>query len=70
MASAATVGLILILPLMNKALFRDTLGSSALSIFAIAIFMMSMIQSYQAIEQSKNHFRPAFYAVVGAIMQK
>src|SRR5699024_3493877 len=54
----------------NKALFRDTLGSSALSIFAIAIFMMSMIQSYQAIEQSKNHFRPAFYAVVGAIVLK
>lgn len=46
LSSAATVGLILILPLMNKALFRDTLGSSALSIFAIAIFMMSMIQSY------------------------
>lgn len=70
LASAATVGLILILPLMNKALFKDALGSSALSIFAIAIFMMSMIQSYQAIEQSKNHFRPAFYAVVGAIVLK
>ncbi len=70
LASAATVGLILILPLMNKALFKDALGSSALSIFAIAIFMMSMIQSYQAIEQSKNHFRPAFYAVIGAIVLK
>lgn len=70
LASSATVGLIFILPLMNKALFRDTLGSSALSIFAIAIFMMSMIQSYQAIEQSKNHFRSSFYAVIGAIVLK
>lgn len=70
LSSAASVGLILILPLMNRALFRDTLGTTALSIFSLSIFLMSMIQSYQAIEQSKNQFRFSFYAIVGALIVK
>lgn len=63
-ALAAAVGLAILLPYVNYALFKDYAGSVTLMIFVLAIFLMAVIQAYQSIAQSQNRFRPALRAAV------
>lgn len=67
---AATFGLLALLPWMNQALFKDNAGNQALSIFVLSIALMSMIQAYQSVDQSKNRYLPAFKAgMVGLVFK-
>lgn len=54
---AASLGLALLLPYVNYALFKDYAGNSTLILFVFAIALMAQIQAYQSIAQSQNHFR-------------
>lgn len=56
-ALAATAGLILLLPYINFALFKDFAGNDTLVLFVFSVFLMAMIQAYQSIAQSQNRFR-------------
>lgn len=59
-AAAASVGLALLLPYINFALFKDYKGNGVLGIYIFAIALMAVIQAYQSILQSRNHFKTAF----------
>lgn len=65
---AASTGLALLLPLINFALFKDAAGTLPLVLYVGAIFEMGMIQGYQSIAQSRNHFRiPLRGALLGLL---
>ncbi|KAF1304476.1 MULTISPECIES: putative polysaccharide biosynthesis protein [Enterococcus] len=61
-ALAASVGLVLLLPYVNFALFKDFSGNETLTLFVFSVFLMGMIQAYQSIAQSKNRFRTSIQA--------
>ncbi|MGL4694620.1 putative polysaccharide biosynthesis protein [Enterococcus larvae] len=61
-AAAASVGLLLLLPYINFALFKDYQGNGVLGIYVFAIALMAIIQAYQSILQSQNNFKTAFIA--------
>lgn len=66
LASAAAIGLMVLLPFINFALFKDSAGNVTLIVFMISVGLMSCIQAYQAIAQSRNQFRkPLKGAVLG-----
>ncbi|MDT2757573.1 polysaccharide biosynthesis protein [Enterococcus asini] len=65
---AASAGLALLLPLINFALFKDAAGTIPLMLYVGAIFEMGIIQGYQSIAQSQNHFRiPLRGALLGLL---
>ncbi|MGK0552505.1 putative polysaccharide biosynthesis protein [Enterococcus faecalis] len=69
-AAAATVGLILLLPYMNFTLFKDYKGNGVLGVYVFSILLMAVIQAYQSIAQSQNHFlKPLLAAVLGLIVK-
>lgn len=53
-AAAASVGLALLMPLVNYGLFKDQAGNGTLTVFVLAIFLMALIQAHQSIAQSQN----------------
>lgn len=61
-AAAASVGLALLLPLVNYGLFKDYAGTGTLTLFVFAIFLMALIQAHQSIAQSQNHNRASLVA--------
>ncbi|AQP53960.1 hypothetical protein CBF34_04960 [Vagococcus penaei] len=63
-SSAAAVGLAMVLPFINQALFSDNAGQVTLEWFVLAIFFVSMIQSYQTIYQSQNKIRCQFISAM------
>lgn len=69
-AAAASLGLVLLLPYVNFALFKDYSGNLTLVLFVCAIFLMAMIQSYQSIAQSQNHYRNSLKAAGWGIVLK
>ncbi|MBO0440737.1 putative polysaccharide biosynthesis protein [Candidatus Enterococcus ikei] len=58
-ASAASLGLVLLLPYMNFALFKDYKGNGVLGIYVCSIAFMAVIQAYQSVFQSRNQFTPS-----------
>ena len=67
---AATFGLLALLPWMNRALFKENVGTTALALFIFSIALMSVIQAYQSVDQSQNRYLPSFKAgVVGLILK-
>lgn len=67
-ASAASVGLILLMPYMNFTLFKDYKGNGVLGVYACSIAFMAVIQAYQSVLQSRNKFiTPILAAVVGLL---
>ncbi|WP_438717042.1 putative polysaccharide biosynthesis protein [Enterococcus sp. AZ109] len=69
-AAAASIGLILLLPYVNYALFKDYSGNFTLVLFVFAIFLMAMIQSYQSIAQSQSLYRSSLRAAIGGLLAK
>ncbi|WP_265459866.1 putative polysaccharide biosynthesis protein [Enterococcus sp. HY326] len=57
LALAATLGLVLLAPFINYALFKDLVGNPTLIVFVLAVGLMALIQTYQSITQSQNIFR-------------
>ncbi|KAF1295260.1 polysaccharide biosynthesis protein [Enterococcus sp. JM4C] len=70
LAMAASVGLALLLPYFNYALFKDTSGTKALTVFVFAIGLMATIQAYQSIAQSQNWFRMPLKAAGWGLLVK
>lgn len=69
-AAAASVGLALLLPYVNYALFKDYKGNATLILFVLAIFLMAMIQAYQSIAQSQNVYRRSLQAAGAGLAVK
>ncbi|WP_086314346.1 polysaccharide biosynthesis family protein [Enterococcus sp. 7F3_DIV0205] len=55
-AAAASIGLMLLLPYINFALFKDYNGNGVLGVYVCSIAFMAVIQAYQSILQSRNQF--------------
>lgn len=55
-AAAASIGLTLLLPYINFALFKDYKGNGVLGVYVCSIAFMAVIQAYQSILQSRNQF--------------
>ncbi|WP_207696046.1 PST family polysaccharide transporter [Enterococcus sp. DIV0212c] len=69
-ASAASLGLVLLLPYMNFALFKDYKGNGVLGIYVCSIAFMAVIQAYQSVLQSRNQFVPSmFSAGIGLLIK-
>ncbi|MEI5994510.1 putative polysaccharide biosynthesis protein [Candidatus Enterococcus mansonii] len=69
-ASAASLGLVLLLPYMNFALFKDYKGNGVLGIYVCSIAFMAVIQAYQSILQSRNQFVTSMLAAGGGLLIK
>lgn len=70
LAAAATVGLALLTPFINFALFKDYAGNITLILFVFSVGLMAMIQTYQSIAQSQNVFRkPLKGAILGFVVK-
>lgn len=69
-AAAASIGLAMLLPYVNYALFKDYKGNGTLVLFVFAIFLMAMVQAYQSIAQSQNEYRSSLQAAgVGLLLK-
>lgn len=56
LALACTLGLVMLLPWLNFALFKDNLGENTIQLFLWAVFLVSLIQAYENILQSQNNY--------------
>ena len=70
MGAAAAVGLALVLPYINVTLFGDNQEGVSLSLFVLAIYFVSMIQTYQTIYQSQNIMRYQLFGAVAGLFTK
>lgn len=70
LALAATVGLVLLTPFINYALFRDLAGNGTLIIFVLSVGLMALIQTYQSITQSQNIFRKPLWGALWGLFAK
>lgn len=69
-AAAASIGLAMLLPYVNYALFKDYKGNGTLVLFVFSIFLMAMVQAYQSIAQSQNEYRSSLQAAgVGLLLK-
>ena len=65
LALAATAGLAALMPAVNWLLFGDADGNAALVSYVGAIFLVAMINAYNAILQSLNRYRATTWVLVG-----
>ena len=69
-SSAASVGLIMLLPYLNGSLFGDNQENLSLSLLMGTVFFMSLILMLQIIYQTKNQYRmPAYSLLVGCVVK-
>ncbi|WP_206911379.1 PST family polysaccharide transporter [Enterococcus sp. DIV0840] len=69
-AAAASIGLTLLLPYINFALFKDYKGNGVLGVYVCSIAFMAVIQAYQSILQSRNQFFTSiFSAGIGLLVK-
>ncbi|WP_407674969.1 putative polysaccharide biosynthesis protein [Pediococcus inopinatus] len=59
---AATVGMMTLMPQINRLLFGNTEGTSAIMIYVVAIVLAALIATYNSVLQSVNVFKPAIVA--------
>lgn len=69
-SSAATIGLIFLMPMVNTFLFSDNEGQWALAVFMISIFLMSTLQGMQAVLQSQNSVKVLWISLVIGLVIK
>jgi len=68
--AAASIGLAMLLPYVNYALFKDYQGNGPLVLFVFSIFLMAMVQAYQSISQSQNEYRSSLQAAGAGLLMK
>lgn len=66
-ATAASLGLALLMPYLNFALFKDQAAMYTLIVFVFAVALMSIIQAYQSVAQSRNRILPTFKAALSGL---
>ncbi|WP_277630583.1 putative polysaccharide biosynthesis protein [Atopococcus tabaci] len=69
-ASAATVGLIVLMPQFNQTLFSDAAGTAVLRVYVAGIFVASLIGAYNAILQSVNRQKTALAGLAAGLIVK
>ncbi|AYM03884.1 polysaccharide biosynthesis protein [Levilactobacillus brevis] len=69
-ASAATAGLISLMPWINRLLFGDTQGSGMLAVYMLGIILATLIQTYNSVLQSQDSYRLTVVALVTGLVVK
>lgn len=69
-STAATVGMVTLLPQINQILFGNTEGTMAIQIYVVAVILASLIATYNSVLQSLNIFRPAIFAFTIGLVVK
>ncbi|WP_367295347.1 polysaccharide biosynthesis protein [Levilactobacillus yonginensis] len=69
-ASAATAGLISLMPWINRLLFGNTQGSDMLAVYMLSIILATLIQTYNSVLQSKNDYRLTVVALISGLIVK
>lgn len=69
-AAAASIGLALLLPYINFALFKDYKGNSVLGVYVCSIAFMAVIQAYQSVLQSRNQFLTSMFSAGIGLLTK
>jgi len=64
LSSAATVGLIAIMPWMNETLFTDQQGTNILQVFMVSILLASLIYCAHTILQSVNRSNSSIFILI------
>ncbi|WP_225353251.1 polysaccharide biosynthesis C-terminal domain-containing protein [Secundilactobacillus paracollinoides] len=69
-ASAATAGLIALMPEINFFLFGDRQGNTMLSVYVLSIVFATLIMIYNSILQSLNEFRVTLIGLAIGLLVK
>lgn len=69
-AGAASCGLAVLVPYLNFALFKDSLGNTTLMAFVLAVGLMAEVQAYQSIAQSQGVYLQALKAAAKGFVVK
>ncbi|MHA3065286.1 putative polysaccharide biosynthesis protein [Lacticaseibacillus saniviri] len=69
-STAATAGLIILMPAINTLLFGDTAGTLALQIYCLSIILVAMINAYNSVLQSLDQYRTTTIALAVGIVIK
>lgn len=70
LGSAATVGMIVLMPALNTLLFGDAQLSATISVYVLSVPLISVISLYNSVLQSTDNFGATLLAVVAAIVVK
>ncbi|AJD89391.1 hypothetical protein JMA_00740 [Jeotgalibacillus malaysiensis] len=68
--AAATVGLISIMKPLNQFLFQNEDGSGVLAVFAISVFLTSVIVTINAVLQGTGSYHTAAWTAAGSLLLK
>ena len=69
-ATAATAGLICLMPWINRLLFGSTQGSGMLAVYMLSIILATLIQTYNSVLQSRDQYRLTVLALVTGLLVK
>lgn len=68
--TAATVGLMLLMPQINTLLFGDANQSKTIAVYVFSVVLVTVISAYNSILQSLNQYRSTVVALIVAIFVK
>lgn len=69
-ASAATAGLISLMPWVDRLLFGNTAGVGMLAVYMLSIILATLIQTYNSVLQSQNSYRLTVLALLAGLLVK
>ncbi|QMU07030.1 polysaccharide biosynthesis protein [Levilactobacillus suantsaii] len=69
-ATAASAGLITLMPWINQLLFGDAKGTEMLAIYMGSIVFATLIQTYNSVLQSRNQFKLTVVALLSGLVVK
>lgn len=70
LGSAATAGMIVLMPALNTLLFGDAQLSATISVYVLSVPLISVISLYNSVLQSTDNFGATLLAVLAAIVIK
>lgn len=70
MTVGVAVGMISLMPLINRLLFNSVQQNTTISIFMISVVLTTMITIYSSILQSANHFKITIIAIILGLATK
>lgn len=69
-ATAATAGLMTLMPWINRLLFGDAQGSGMLAVYMLSIVLATLIQTYNSVLQSRDQYRLTVVALLSGLVVK
>lgn len=70
LSAAAAAGLMLLMPWVNRLLFGDADGSSAIALYMVSVLLMALINVFSSVLQSLNRYRLPTLALLGGFLFK